>query len=176
MSPHTVSAQNRDNPAVSRAKVAAVNVAIGGITAGVLQVRHGGSFWKGMLKGAGGGALVFAGKCTIAQKKTAGNWIGRGTVFLGSSMIANASDNRPVLQHLFGSFGPLYFERDNNQHKQRIKLNLTASLVTAYFATRPNSSFQGRTSMNHAAFVFQNPSRKRESPVQAAPSCWAIPH
>ena len=71
ISPRPIHAQDRDNPTASRAKVAAVNVTIGGITAGVLQARHGGSFWKGMLKDAGGGALVFAGKCMIAQKKPA---------------------------------------------------------------------------------------------------------
>lgn len=91
-------ASAQDGEHASRAKVLGINVVIGGVTAGASQAVRRGSFWKGLARGSAGGAAVFAGKCLMAQQTTPGSWIGRGTVALGSSVIANASAGRSMFQ------------------------------------------------------------------------------
>jgi hypothetical protein len=161
-SPSSASAQDF-NPGVSRAKLLGINAAIGGITAGVSQAAMGRSFWKGMLEGSIGGSTVYAGKCLIAQRTVVGNWVGRGTVNLGSSVVANASAGRPMLQQLVAPLGPFRLQRNGKTGRKGIKLNLSATIVAAYFAAKPHTSFAAGSSLEHAALVFNGGPTERDA-------------
>lgn len=146
-----------------RAKVAVVNIVLGGVTSGLFQLGNGGSFWKGALHGSVGGGLIFSGKCLIAQKSTAGNWLGRSAGYVGSSVVANASANRPAFRQIFATLGPIHLQRDNNTGKLGVKLDVASSLVTTYVATRSYTSFKPGRSLKYTTLVFRDHSTKRDA-------------
>ena len=151
---------------ISRTKLIAVNVLIGGAAGGAGELINGRSFWRGFLNGSAGGAAVFAGKCLIAQETPATNWLGRGSVAVGSSMVANAAAGRPALSRLVIPVGPVRFYRDNRTKKTTAKLDMQQIAVATYMEMQPTTSFDFALSRKAGGLVFYD--RGTESAVEVS--------
>jgi hypothetical protein len=162
--PATAAAQ--EHLKISRGKLIAVNVLIGGAVGGVGEVINGRSFWRGFLSGSAGGATVFAGKCMLAQQTPATNWLGRATVAAGSSMVANASGGRPVLSRFIIPVGPLRLYRDNRTRKTTVKLDIQQIAVATYMEMQPSTSLDLTLSRKAGGLVFFD--RSTESAVEVS--------
>lgn len=99
------------NPETSRfaghVTVLAGNAAIGALTGGVLQKLKGESFKDGLVRGALGGAVIYAGKRTAAQRFWGAGLLGREIHGVGVSVVRNASDGEATFGRLFLPLGPL---------------------------------------------------------------------
>ena len=144
----------QDMNSISRGKLIAVNVLLGGAAGGVGEVINGRSFWRGFLNGSAGGAIVFSGKCLIAQQTPATNWLGRATVAVGSSVVANASAGRLAFSRVILPLGPLRVYRDNRGRKTTFKLDFQQLAVATYMETRPGTSFNLALSRKTGGIVF----------------------
>jgi hypothetical protein len=98
-----------EQPAESRVSgellAAGVNIAIGGLTAGVRQWRADGSFLDGLWRGALGGAGTYAGKTIVASDFMGAGLLGRSVAAAGASITRNASEGRPTFDRLILPFG-----------------------------------------------------------------------
>jgi hypothetical protein len=139
---------------ISRERLFAANVLIGGTAGGLGSVVRGESFWRGFLNGSAGGAAMFAGKCLIAQQKPVTNWLGRASVAIGSSMAANAGAGKPLVSAVVVPLGPLRIYRDSKTRKTRIKLDLQQIAVGAYMERQARTSFDAALSAKTSALVF----------------------
>ena len=83
------------------------NLGLGALTGGVLQALKGGSFKDGFVRGALGGAVMYAGKRTAARRSWGAGLMGREIHAVGVSMVRNASDGEPSFARLFLPLGPL---------------------------------------------------------------------
>ncbi len=83
------------------------NAAIGALTGGVLRQLRGGSFKDGLLQGALGGTVGYAGKRLAARGFWGAGLLGREINGVGVSLVRNASDGEPPLSRLFLPLGPL---------------------------------------------------------------------
>lgn len=91
-------------------ETAAINVALGGLTAGGLRILRGGSLREGLesgLAGAAGGALVYAGKRVAVQHWDGAGFVGREIAAVGSSVVWNASAGRGPVDRLVLPVGPV---------------------------------------------------------------------
>lgn len=84
-----------------------VNVAIGGLTAGIRQWRKDGSFLDGLWRGGLGGVGSYAGKLLAGSDIPGGGLAGRGIAGAGASVSRNAADGRPLFDRLVLPVGPL---------------------------------------------------------------------
>lgn len=105
-----------------------VNVAIGGLTAGIRQWRKDGSFLDGLWRGGLGGAGTFAGKLLAASDAPAGGLTGRAIAGAGSSVSRNAADGRPLFHRIVLPVGPVRL------HWQPAARRVHASFDAAGFA------------------------------------------
>ena len=151
---------------ISRTKLIAINVLIGGAVGGAGEAISGRPFWRGFLNGSAGGATVFAGKCLLAAESPAANWLGRATVATGSSMVANASAGRPVLSRLVMPIGPFRFYRDNRSRKTTLKLDIQQLAVATYMEMQPATSLDFALSRKTGGMVFFD--RGTESAVEVS--------
>jgi hypothetical protein len=92
--------------------VLAVNSLIGALTGGIVQRLRGGSFENGFAWGAGGGVVIYVGKRIAAERFWGAGLAGREVVSVGSSMVRNASEGRPVFSRLLMQLGPLPMRLD----------------------------------------------------------------
>jgi hypothetical protein len=88
-------------------RILGVNAALGGLTGGLRQWRNEGSFRDGFLRGALGGAGVFAGKWIAASEMPGAGMVGRTTAAVGASITRNASEGQPTLHRLILPVGPV---------------------------------------------------------------------
>src|SRR5687767_8995344 len=72
----------------SDAKLLAVNVALGGLTAGVWRAMTRKPLIGGVVRGAAAGAVVYAGKKIIAEETPLAWWGGRQIAAMASSEVA----------------------------------------------------------------------------------------
>jgi hypothetical protein len=77
-----------------------VNALLGGLTAGTIRALRGGSFADGFVRGAAGGALVYAGKRVAVEHWDGAGLAGREVAALGTSVIRNTADGRAPLERL----------------------------------------------------------------------------
>jgi hypothetical protein len=101
-------ANGTDTPRwIGHLTVLAINSLIGALTGGVAQRLRGGSFENGFAWGAGGGAVVYVGKRIAGERFWGAGLAGREIASVGSSMVRNASEGRPVLSRVLMQVGPL---------------------------------------------------------------------
>lgn len=101
-------AQNRQQPQpASQTSLIVANAAIGGLTAGLWRTAVRRSFWRGFLRGAAAGTVVYAGKRAIGEGNAAGWWMGRQMAALGSSEVVNAAHGRSILESAVLPLGPV---------------------------------------------------------------------
>ena len=153
--PGSTSAQSNDGATNPRLKTLGINVALGGLTGGVVQLARGHSFFKGMLRGSAGGATVFLGKCIIARQTRIGDWVGLRTASIGGSMIANASAGRGLFEQIGIPLGPIRITRDDKTGRVGMKLDLAETGSIIYMARRPHSTFSWTKSVKHGLPIFE---------------------
>jgi hypothetical protein len=93
-------------------ETAAINVALGGLSAAGLRILRGGSLREGLesgIVGAAGGALVYAGKRVAVQRWDGAGFVGREVAAVGSSVVWNASAGRGMVDRLVLPVGPVRF-------------------------------------------------------------------
>ena len=136
----------------------AVNVGIGAATAGISSWARGGSFWRGLSEGALGGALVYFGKRTIVSRSRFGGLTGREIGAVGSSIVQNASLEKPMLDRFIFPLGPsrLYM-KIGDSGGVRLKIDLAGTVAAIYAATRPRSRLDIPASLSAGAPVFISP-------------------
>ena len=153
--PGSMSGQSNDGATNPRLKTLGINVALGGLTGGVVQLAKGNSFFKGMLRGSAGGATVFLGKCIIARQTRIGDWVGLRTAAIGGSMIANASAGRGMFERIGIPLGPIRVTRDGKTGRVGMKLDLAETGSIIYVARRPQSTFLWTKSLKHGLPIFE---------------------
>jgi hypothetical protein len=141
--------------AQTRRNIIIVNVALGASTGAVGQLLNGHSALKGLLKGAMGGALVSTGKCMVAQQTPLTDWLGRGTVAVGSSVVRNAALGKTSFREIVLPVGPLTLYRDNKSGVLRGRLDLGTALTAIYMESRENTSISPSLSLLHGGLIFE---------------------
>src|SRR5688572_8854727 len=149
----TPSASAQDISGSTRVKLIAANTLIGGATAGITAAINHRPVWRAFLYGSAGGAVVFGGKCLVAQQRSYTDWIGRETVAIGSSVVANAAAGRPPLSRMALPLGPFRFYRDNAAKRIRLKLDLAQVIGAAYLASERTSSMDWKESLEHGGVI-----------------------
>lgn len=110
--------------------VLAGNATIGALTAGVVRKLRGGSFKDGLLRGALGGAVGYAGKRVAGRTFWGAGFLGREINAVGVSMVRNASDGEPALGRLFLPLGPVPL-RARLETRNGVRLQTQLDLVAA---------------------------------------------
>jgi hypothetical protein len=132
-----------------------INGAIGGITAGVRRHARGGSFWRGFLHGAVGGAAVYGGKWLSAEPFWGAGLAGRQVAAVGASVVHNASEDRPLLEELMLPVGTARVVlRPDDPLAIRVRLDLIGTAISAYRALSPGSHFDLQASLSAGGPVF----------------------
>lgn len=137
------------------AKWVVANAGVGAVTAGLSSYFSGGSFWKGALGGATGGALSYAGKAIVVSDFRGSGIIGRQVGGVGSSVVFNASRRDHLFAHLELPFGPLRLDVDLDDEIQvRPRLDLANLVATAVIAAQPKVTLDWRYTLSTGAPVF----------------------
>ncbi|HUF27871.1 MAG TPA: hypothetical protein VMM18_12925 [Gemmatimonadaceae bacterium] len=84
-----------------------VNMALGGLSAGIRRTHHEESFRDAFWRGALGGAGTYAGKAVAASRFTGAGVIGRSVAAAGASVSRNASEGLPIFDRLSIPLGPV---------------------------------------------------------------------
>jgi hypothetical protein len=95
------------SPPARHGFVLAANVALGGVTAGVLQWRRDGSFLDGFWRGAIGGFGTYGGKVLVTADAPGAGTAGRIVSAVGASVTRNASEGLPTFHRLVVPVGPV---------------------------------------------------------------------
>lgn len=156
-------AQVRESPGPSATvRVAAVNVAIGALTAGTWSVARGKSFWAAFARGGAGGATVFAGKQLIGEGNPLSWWAGRELAALGSSEVVNAGEGFRFLQRTVIPVGPIRFHVDRLAKRKVVpKLDLASAVAALVIASRERTRFALNESLATGVIVFIVPENSR---------------
>ena len=140
------------------------NVALGGLTAALIQKSRGGSFWDAFLVGAVGGAVAYAGRRVAVERFSGAGFAGRQVAAVGTSMVRNASDGRGAYDQLVLPFGVarLYLRRNARSSiplSARVKIDVPTVLTGAYVALFENADFDlgGSLSAGSLVFVVRDP-------------------
>lgn len=131
------------------------NVVIGGLTGGIGNNVRGGSFWRGFVVGAGGGAILYGGKRISGGRFRGAGFLGRETSALGTSIVANAAAKRGAFERLVIPIGPtrLYLNRVP-EGTSRLKVDLPATVAAFYFGVHPDVGLDLTRSASAGAPVF----------------------
>src|SRR5687767_10667523 len=105
-SPVTLSSQQDLPKPIGTTRLVVFNSLIGGFSAGIASAAGERPFWKGFLRGAAGGAVVFAGKRIIAEEGSLASWSGRQIAAIGASEVRNAGAGRRVMEEIVLPLGP----------------------------------------------------------------------
>ena len=141
----------------SDAKIFAVNVALGGVTAGVWRVLTRKPLVAGVVRGAAAGAVVYAGKKIIAEETPLAWWGGRQIAAIASSEISNAAENLPILQRVVLPLGPVRIHLDRlASHKVMPRLDALQSIAIVLFAIHPATRFSAKESFATGEIIFIN--------------------
>lgn len=118
----------------TQARYLAVNALLGGSVAGLAALLRDDPVVPSFARGAGGGAIAFAGKRTAAQEGFGRGILGRQITSVGSSITGNAVAGRGSLDRLALSVGPArgYFGRD--VEGVHLRLDVLALAAVAWFA------------------------------------------
>jgi hypothetical protein len=145
-----------------QAVVLGVNAALGGVTAGVTQLLRGGSFIDGFARGVVGGGLVYTGKRIAVGQFDGAGLLGRHVAAVGSSIVLNASDGRPMFGRLLLPLGPLpgrLIVTPGGATKVRPVADLVSVGSLIYGLASPDYSLDVGASLSHGVAAFQGTRR-----------------
>ena len=137
-----------------RARIFAANVVVGGGVAVLGRLISGRSIRKGLLPGATGGALVFAGKEITSREGSLAAWSGREVAAVGSSMISAAAKGNPVGSDITLPLGPLRIRVDARREMRiRPKVDIGSLVVAGWVASKDGNTLDLGESVSHGAII-----------------------
>ena len=151
------------HPLPSELKVATVNIAIGAVTAGVWRAVTRRPILPGAARGAAAGAAIFAGRRIVTKAQPGYWWLGREMAAIASSEIANAAQDRPILERAIIPVGPIRIHVDRAaKRKVQPKFDIVSAIVAGVVATRDGTSFALKESLATGTLVFLAPETSDE--------------
>jgi hypothetical protein len=142
----------------STTKIAAVNVALGALTAGTWSAAKHKSFWRGFARGGAARGGVFVGKQLIGEGNPTSWWFGRQIAALGSSEVVNAGEGLPFLQRAVIPVGPLRFHVDRLARRKIVpKIDIGSVIAGIAIASRDRTRFALNESLASGVIVFVSP-------------------
>lgn len=137
------------------------NALVSGLTAGLIHwLRHDGDFADAFVRGAAGGAVVYAGKRITVERFDGAGFLGREVAAVGTSLVHNASAGRAALDRLLLPAGPVHVildRRARGGYDVRARLDLIATGTLVWAATQDELEFDGHASLSAGAPVFRAP-------------------
>lgn len=133
------------------------NAALGALSAGILQELRGGSFKDGFTRGAAGGAVVYAGKRLAVQEFGGAGLLGREVAAVGSSMVRNAAEARPVLARLWLPVGPVQLTWDRQATRGsgvQARVDVMAAAALGWAVAVPELELDWKRTLSAGAPVF----------------------
>lgn len=133
-----------------------INALVGGLTAGVWQELSDGSFEDGFAGGALGGSVVYVGKRISAESFAGAGFLGRDVAAVGTSVVRNASDGRPLLDSLALPVGPLRLHLSPRTPADvRVEVDLRDLYWITYGVIEDRLHLEAGESLSAGAPVFQ---------------------
>jgi hypothetical protein len=136
-------------------KLLAINAALGGLTAGVMQHARGHSFVDGFVRGAAGGGVAYAGRTVAGRRWNGAGLVGRQVSATGASMVANAAAGRGMLERVMLPIGPVRLAIDRaTSLSVQPRVDLLATAAIAYAAFHPDFEMDWGASLSAGTAVF----------------------
>lgn len=142
---------------VGDGKLLIINSAIGAATAGVYRVLSHKPIAMGIVRGAIGGAGVYAGKRLIGNGRPGYWWLGREVSSISSSEIANAGLGLRPLENIVLPVGPIRLHFDRTSRKLVPRLDVVSTIGAVVVGARQGSRLGWRESVSTGAIVFLTP-------------------
>lgn len=141
--------------AVGEAAFLGINALVGGLTAGVWRQLSGGSFEEGFAGGALGGSVAYAGKRVAAESFAGAGFLGRDLAAVGSSVVRNAADGRPLLDSLALPVGPVRLHLSpRDPGGPRVEADVAELYWVTYGLIDHRLELDAGESLSSGAFVF----------------------
>jgi hypothetical protein len=139
--------------------VAAANVALGGVTAGVargVRARSWRAAAHAFARGAAGGAGIYAGKRAAAGRFAGAGLAGRQLAAVGASVVRDAGAGHAPLSRLVLPFGPVrvYVGDDRRRGAVRVRLDVVTVVGAVVAAREPGARFDLGASLSAGALAF----------------------
>lgn len=141
-------------PWVGQAGVASANALAGALTAAVVAWMRGEEVPRAFLRGAAGGAVVFAGKRVAVERFDGAGFLGREIAAVGTSVVANAGAGRDWIDEVWLPLGPVWL-RTGRAAPVGVRVNLRDVGVLAWAATRPELRFDAAASLSNGTAFFR---------------------
>ena len=140
----------------AQAGILGINALFGGVTAGLIQELRGGSFSDGFTRGAFGGSFVYLGKRVAGQRFDGAGFICSEVSAVGSSIIRNASEARPIFESLVFPVGPVRVHvQPKGERRIDASLDVMGSLWLAYAISEPELELDASETLSAGAPVFR---------------------
>lgn len=134
----------------------AINALVGGVTAGLWQALSDGSFADGFAGGALGGGVAYVGKRLAAETFAGAGFLGRDVAAVGSSIVRNAAEARPLLDSLALPVGPLRLHLSPGRlSPPRVEVDLAELYWTGYGLAEDRLTLQVEESVSSGMPVFR---------------------
>lgn len=141
---------------VTPISLAAVNMLLSGVTAGITQELRGGSFKDGFTRGSFGGLFIYAGKRVAVEDFDGAGLLGRQINAVGTSIVRNASDGIGTFDRLVLPVGVarVYWQRGAPQ-PWHFKIDALALGWTVYGVVEPELELNFGRTLSAGTPVFQ---------------------
>lgn len=141
-----------------------INMALGGLSAGIVRAARGDSFRDGFYRGAAGGGIAYLGKYITTTQTPGIALVGRQTAAFGASITRSALTGSGPFDRLSFPLGPVWIHRSDSGTK--VTLDLPTVAGTIYGLTREGSRFDLGRSLATGAVVFQVDHIRRQGTQQ----------
>jgi hypothetical protein len=140
---------------VNSRSLLALNVLLGGVSAGVVAELRGGSFTKAFGNGAAGGIMTFLGKSVAARQFDGAGLVGRQLTAVGGAMVQNAALGLRPLDRMEFPIGPLDVLVDTRTRRLSARLDPIGATVIAIGVVHPRLRFDAEASLSAGVPVFR---------------------
>jgi len=124
------------------------NVLIGSVSGATKAKLSGRPIWRGLVRGALGGAIIYGGKRIAAEEFSAAGLLGRQLSGLGTSLVV---DDNVVIVPL--GLGRVYLG-DSAAGRWRFKVDLPATVLTTYWLLTSGTRLDMQRTLSNGAPVF----------------------
>jgi hypothetical protein len=131
------------------------NALLGGLTAGVLQELRGGSFKDGFTRGTLGGLFTYSGKRIASRRFGGAGLVGREIAAVGSSVIRNASEGRPMFERLVLPLGPVRLHVSPATRRLDASFDVYGAAWLAWCIAEPELKMDAKESLSAGTPTFR---------------------
>lgn len=139
--------------------VLGANALLGGVSAGVMQRLHGGSFSDGFVRGLLGGAVIYGGKRVAVERFGGAGLAGREIAAVGASMIRNVGEGRGMLEQIVLPVGPFRVYLQSSGPRVRVRADAYAVGWLLYGIHESELRFDAGMSLSAGTPVFASDNR-----------------